>query len=107
MLCGFRARTGRGSVRYLAESLKILVDKCKFPHQPLLDYFLAIPSKDWCEEVRVPYNDSAIALARCFSCMHALDEKITTLDVVRFWLIHNSVEFVELLSNRRKLLPQR
>lgn len=45
------------------------------------------------------YNDSAFALARTFSCMHALDEKIATLDVVRFWLVQKSVEHVELLSD--------
>ena len=45
MLCDFWARIGRGSVRYLAESWEILVDKSKFPHQPLLDYFLAAPLK--------------------------------------------------------------
>jgi hypothetical protein len=27
------------------------------------------------------------------------DEKISTLDVVRFWPIHNTVEFVDLLGN--------
>ena len=47
----------------------------------------------------MPYNDSAFALARSFSCMHSLDEEITTLDVVRFWPIPNSLEFVELLGN--------
>ena len=99
MLCDFRARTGRGSVRYLAESLEILVDKSKFPHQLLLDYFLAISPKDWLEEVRVPYNNSVFALALSFSCMHALDEKITTLNVRHLKPIQNSFKFIELLSN--------
>lgn len=99
MLCDVWGRIGTGPVRYLAESWETLVDISKFPHQPLLDFFLAIPPNDWTEEVRVPYNDSALALARTFSCMHGLDEKIATLDVVRFWPIRNSVEYVELLSN--------
>lgn len=99
MLCDVWGRIGTGPVRYLAESWEILVDISEFPHQPLLDYFLAIPPDDWPEEVRVPYNDSAFALARTFSCLHAMDEKITTLDVVRFWPIENSVKYVELLSN--------
>ena len=33
--------------------------------------------------------------------MHVLDEKIATLDVVRFWPILNSFQFVELLGNWR------
>ncbi len=99
MLCDVWGQIGTGPVRYLAESWENLVDISKFPDQPLLDYFRAIPPDDWPEEVRVPYNDSALALARTFSCMHALDERITTLDVVRFWPIRNSVEYVELLSN--------
>jgi len=99
MLCDVWGRIGTGPVRYLTESWEILVDISEFPHQPLLDYFLVIPPDDWPEEVRVPYNDSALALARTFSFMHTLDEKIAQLDVVRFWPIHNSVEFVELLSN--------
>ena len=98
MLCDVWGRIGTGPVRYLAESWEVLDDISKFPHQPLLDYFLAIPPNDWPEDVRVPYNDSALALARTFSCMYALDEKITTLDVVRFWPIQNSVEYVALLS---------
>jgi hypothetical protein len=99
MLCDFWGRIGTGPVRYLAESWEILTDMSEFPHQPLLDYFLAIPPDDWPEEVRVPYNDSALALARTFSCLQALDEKITTLDVVSFWPIQNSFEYAELLSN--------
>jgi hypothetical protein len=99
MLCDVWSRIGTGPVRYLAESWELLVEISEFPHQPLLDYFLAIPPGDWPEEVRVPYNDSALALARTFSFMHTLDEKITLLDVIRFWPIHNTVEFVELLSN--------
>ena len=99
MLCDVWGQIGTGPVRYLAESWEILVGISEFPHQPLLDYFLAIPPDNWSEEVRVPYNDSALALARTFSCMNALDEKVTTLDVVRFWPIQNSVEYVKLLSN--------
>ena len=99
MLCDVWDRIGTGPVRYLAESWEILVDISKFPHQPLLDYLMSIPPDDWPEEVRVPYNDSALALARTFSCMYALDEKIATLDVVRFWTIRNSIEYVELLGN--------
>jgi hypothetical protein len=99
MLCDVWGRIGTGPVRYLAESWGKLVDISEFPHQSLLDYFLVIPPDDWPEEVRVPYNDSALALARIFSCVHSLDEKITTLDVVSFWPIQNSVEYVELLSN--------
>lgn len=83
----------------MAESWELLVDISKSPHQPPLDYFLAIPLDDWPKEVRVPYNDSALALAHNFSCLHVLDERITTLEVVRFWPIKNSVEFVELLEN--------
>jgi hypothetical protein len=99
MLCDVWDRIGTGPVRYLAESWGTLVEISEFPHQPLLDYFLAIPPGDWPEEVRVPYNDSALALARAFSFMDTLDEKITQLDVVRFWPIHNPVEFVDLLSS--------
>lgn len=99
MLCDVWGRIGSGPVRALADSWEVLVDIIKFPHQPLLDYFLEIVPDDWAEEVRVPYSDSAFALARTFSCMHALDEKIAPLDVVRFWPIQNSAEFVELLSN--------
>jgi hypothetical protein len=99
MLCDVWGRIGTGPVRYLAESWELLVDIAEFPHQPLLDYFLAIPPSDWPEEVRVPYNDSALALARTFSFMNTLDQKITQLDVVRFWPIHNPVEFVDLLSS--------
>ena len=98
MLCDVWGRIGTGPVRHLAESWEILIDISSSPHQSLLDYFLAIPPSDWPEEVLVPYNDSALALARTFSCMQAHHEKITTLDVVRFWPIQNSVEFVELLS---------
>jgi hypothetical protein len=99
MLCEVWSRIGTGPVRYLAESWEALFGISKIPHQPLLDYFLAIPPDDWPEEVRVPYNDSAFALARTFSCMCALDEKDYTLNVVRFWPIQNSVEYVELFSN--------
>ena len=74
MLCDVWGRIGTGPVRYLAESWESLVDISQFPRQPLLDYFLAIPPNGWPEEVRVAYNDSALALARTFSCMHALDE---------------------------------
>src|SRR5450756_201090 len=99
MFCDVWARMGTGPVRYLTESWELLVDISASPHQPLLDYFLAIPPDDWPEEVRVPYDDSALALAHNFTCLHALDDRITTLDVVRFWPIKNSVEFVELLEN--------
>ena len=97
MLCHVWDRIGTGPVRHLAESWELLVDNFKFPHQPLLDYLLAIPPKDWPDEVRVPYKDSAFALARSFACLQALDENFTTLDVARFWPIQNSLEFVELL----------
>lgn len=97
MLCNVWPRIGTGPVRYLAESWEILADKSKFPHQPLLDYLLAIPPNDWPEEVRVPYKDSAFAVACSFTCMYAFDENCSPLDVVRFWPIHNSVEYVELL----------
>jgi hypothetical protein len=99
MLCDVWSRIGTGPVRYLAESWERLVGVSEFPYQPLLDYLLAIPSDDWPEEVRVPYNESALALARTFSCMHALDETISTLDVARFWPVQNSVEYVKLLGN--------
>ena len=99
MLCDVWGRIGTGPVRYLAESWQIVEQISEFPHQPLLDYFLAIPPSDWPEEVRVPYNDSALALARTFTCMDALDERIAALDVVRFWPIKNSLEYVDLLSN--------
>jgi hypothetical protein len=99
MLCEVWDQIGTGPVRYLAESWELLVEISEFPHQPLLDYFLAIPPGDWPEEVRIPYNDSALALARTFSFMHTQDEKISTLDVVRFWPIHNTVEFVDLLGS--------
>ena len=45
MLCYVWARIGTGPVRYLAEAWEILVDKSKFPHRPVLEYFLAIPPK--------------------------------------------------------------
>lgn len=98
MLCNVWGDLGTGPVRYLAESWEIVAETSKFPDQSLLDYLMAIPPDDWAEEVRVPYNDSARALACAFSSMHALDEKTTTLDVVHFWPIQNSIEFVDLLS---------
>ena len=99
MLCDVWARIGTGPVRYLAQFWEILLDMFECSDQPLLNYFPAIPPNDWPDEVRVPYNNSALALARSFSCMDALNERLATLDVVRFWPIHNSVEYVELLSN--------
>ncbi|KAG9234596.1 hypothetical protein BJ875DRAFT_509342 [Amylocarpus encephaloides] len=99
MFCDVWDRIGTGPVRYLTESWELLVDISKSPLQPLLDSFLAIPPADWPEEVRVPYKESALALAQNFSCLHVLDERITTLEVVRFWPIKNSVEYVVLLEN--------
>jgi hypothetical protein len=98
MFCDVWSRMGTGPVGYLTKSWELLEDLCKSPHQPVLDYLLAIPPDDWPEDVRVPYNESAFALAQNFSCLHTLDERITTLDVARFWPIKNSVEFVELLE---------
>lgn len=99
MLCGVWREIGTGPVRYLAESWETLDAISEFPHQPILDYFLAIRPAGGPEEVQAPYNESALALARLFSCMDALDERITTLDVVCFWQIQNSVEYAELLSS--------
>jgi hypothetical protein len=99
MFCDVWDRMGRGNTRYLTESWELLIDISASPHQSLLDYFLVIPPDDWPEEVRVPYKDSAIALAHNFSCLHALDDRITMLDIVRFWPIKNSVQFVKLLEN--------
>ncbi|TVY88871.1 Orsellinic acid/F9775 biosynthesis cluster protein D, partial [Lachnellula willkommii] len=99
MLCEVWARIGTGPVQALAISWEVLVDKTRFPHQPMLDYHLAIPLPDWPKEVRGPYNHSALALARTFSCIDALDDKIAPLDVVSFWPIQNSAEFVNMLSN--------
>ena len=99
MLCNVWDRIGTGPVRHLVKSWETLSNITRLAHHPLLDYFLAIPPSDWPEEVRMPYNDSALALARIFSCMHMLDEEITALDVVRFWLIQNSDEYIELLIN--------
>lgn len=99
MLCDVWPRIGTGPVRYLAESKESLINRSKTPYQPLLDSLLAIPPDDWPEEVLVPYNESALALARNFSGMHALDERINNLDVLRAWPILNSVEFVDLLSD--------
>ena len=88
-----------GPVRSLTQSWETLVSISKVPHQPLLDYFLAIPPTDWPEETRAPYNDSALELAHTFSSLHALDdEKIDMLDVVRSWPIQNSAEYLGLLS---------
>ncbi|RFU32132.1 hypothetical protein B7463_g4211, partial [Scytalidium lignicola] len=99
MFCEFWDRIGTGPVGHLTRSWETLVDISKFPHQPTLNYFLAIPSDDWPEEIRVPYNDSALSLAQNFSCLHVLNERVSTLDVVRFWPVKNSVEFVRLLEN--------
>lgn len=97
MFCDVWDLMGTGPVKYLTKSWELLVDQSKVPHQHLLDYFLAIPN-DWSEEVRRVYNDSAFTLAQSFAGLDVLDERITTLDVVRFWPIKNSVEFVELLE---------
>ena len=99
MLCNVWSEIGTGPVRHLAESWEMVAEIAKLPDQSLLDYLLAIPPDHWTEEVRVPFKDSARALARTFSCMYKLDEKTTTLDVVHFWPIENSIEYVELLSN--------
>ncbi|TVY15499.1 Orsellinic acid/F9775 biosynthesis cluster protein D, partial [Lachnellula arida] len=99
MLCEVWARIGTGPVQALAISWEVLVDKTRFPHQLMLDYHLAILPPDWPEEVRGTYNHSALALARTFSCIDALDDKIAPLDVVSFWPIQNSAEFEEMLSN--------
>jgi hypothetical protein len=100
MLCDVWAMIGTGPVRYLAESWELLVNVCESPDQELINYLLAIIPYDWPEAVRVPYSDSALALARTFSCLLVLDgERITMLDVLRFWPIKNSVEFVDLLDN--------
>lgn len=99
MLCHVWGELGTGPVRCLAQSWEIVAETAKFPDQSLLDYLLAIPPVDWTEEVRVPYTDSARALACTFSSMYRLDEKTTTLDVIHFWPVQNSVEFVDLLGN--------
>jgi hypothetical protein len=99
MLCDFWDQIGTGPVRYLAESWEALVAISEMPHQELLDYFLAIPPADWPKEVRIPYKESALALARTFSCMQAMDEGITALDIVSFWPIRNSAEYADMLGN--------
>ncbi|KAE9364770.1 hypothetical protein N431DRAFT_497199 [Stipitochalara longipes BDJ] len=98
MFCDVWDRMGTGPVRYLTESWGLLVEKSQTPHQLLFNYFLAIPAGDWPEAVRLAYNESALVLAHNFSCLPLLDEKITTLDVIRFWPIRNSMEFVDLFD---------
>jgi hypothetical protein len=98
MFCDVWDRMGTGPVRCLTESWELLVDKSQSPHQPLLDFLLTIPANDWPETVRTAYNDSALVLARNFSCLSTLDERITKLDVIRFWPIKNATEFVDLFD---------
>jgi len=98
MFCDVWDQMGTGPVRYLTESWELLVDKSQSPHQPLLDYLLEIPDDEWPMGVRNAYNESALALARNFSCLPVLDERITSLDMVRFWPIKNSMELVDLFD---------
>lgn len=97
MLCEVWGRIGTGPVRALADSWETLVRLVQYPHQPILDFFLAIPPQDWVENVQGPYRDSALALSRTFSCLDALD-KVSPLDVIRFWPVQNHNAFLELLS---------
>jgi len=98
MFCDVWGDIGTGPVRYLAESWELLDALCQTPHPALLEYFMTIPANDEPEEVRACYTESAIALAKNFSCLPFLNDRITTLEVVRYWPIQNSLEFVDLLE---------
>jgi hypothetical protein len=97
MLCNVWDGIATGPIRPLAAAWEIPIDITAFAYEPILDYFLSIPQDEWSEKERITYGEAAGELARAFSCMNALEERITTWDAIRIWPMRKSYEYVELL----------
>jgi hypothetical protein len=73
------------------------IDTTAFAFEPYVDYFLAVPQDDWLDSERACYIEAANELARAFSCMNALGNRVTTWDAMRIWPMRKSLEYIELL----------
>jgi hypothetical protein len=97
MLCDVWDEIATGPVRPLAAAWETPIDITAFAYEPLVDYFLAVPQDEWPDSERTCYVDAANELARAFSCANALEERVTTWDVIRIWPMRKSVEYLGLL----------
>jgi hypothetical protein len=86
-----------GSIRPLAAAWETPIDITAFTYEPILGYFLSIPQDEWPLSERETYTEAAGELARAFSCMDALESRITTWDAIRIWPMRKSYQYIVLL----------